>query len=202
MKRALAVDHLSSMPAIAPEGGAIPPAKAVRLIVAEPAGAYADAIRGARRELDARRRHGGPRMVLVTSALPGEGAETIASNLAHHYALTGARVLLADTDARRQPLTRQLAPQRTLGFADQLAHGRPVEAAVLRDGLTGLHFLPACGDGPLGVSVPELLASPVTADALARLRTRFDVIVLSAPPLLPVSDARILADLPIRSSSS
>ncbi|MCB1483974.1 MAG: polysaccharide biosynthesis tyrosine autokinase [Hyphomicrobiaceae bacterium] len=195
VKRALAYEHLSSIPAIRGEGDDnVSAEKAVRLIVADPASIYADAIRGARRELDARRRMPGPRVILVASALPNEGAETIASNLAHHYALTGTRVLLADVDARRQPLTRQLAPQRMMGFADQLIMNRPVEAAVLRDGLTGLHFLPAAGDAPLSRSVPEILASPITAAALARLKTRFEVIVLSAPPLLPVSDGRILAD--------
>jgi uncharacterized protein involved in exopolysaccharide biosynthesis/Mrp family chromosome partitioning ATPase len=195
INRAFKLEHLSSIPAIAAEGHDIVSAdKAVRLVVAEPSGVYADAIRAARRELDSRRRHPGPRIVLVTSALPGEGADTIASNLAHHYAMTGSRVLLADGDARRKPLTRQLAPQRLIGMADQLALNRPVEAAVLRDGLTGLHFLPAAGEAPLNRSIPELLASVTTADALARLKMRFDTIVLSAPPLLPVSDTRILAD--------
>lgn len=108
--------------------------------------------------------------------------------------MTGTRVLLADADWRRQPLTQQLAPQRLAGFADQLIAYQSVEAAVLRDGMTGLHFLPAAAQGTISGSIPELLASQVTADALFRLRAAFDVVVLSAPPLLPVSDARILAD--------
>lgn len=195
IKRALALDHLSSMPAIAqPDGPALAPDKAVRLIVAEPSGVYAEATRSARRELDTRRRRPGPRIILVTSALPKEGADIVASNLAHHYAMTGTRVLLADADWRRQPLTQQLAPQRLAGFADQLIAYQSVEAAVLRDGMTGLHFLPAAAQGTISGSIPELLASQVTADALFRLRAAFDVVVLSAPPLLPVSDARILAD--------
>ncbi len=195
IKRALALDHLSSMPAIAQEGGpALAPDKAVRLIVAEPSGIYAEATRSARRELDSRRKRPGPRIVLVTSALPKEGADIVASNLAHHYAMTGTRVLLADADWRRQPLTEQLAPQRIAGFADQLIAYRPVEAAVLRDGMTGLHFLPAAAKGTISGSIPELLASQVTADALFRLRSAFDVVVMCVPPLLPVSDGRILAD--------
>lgn len=194
VQRALAVEHLSSMPAVASENIQVPPEKAVRLIVAEPAGLYAEAVRAARRELDSRRKRPGPRIVLVTSALPNEGADIFASNLAHYYALTGTRVLLADTDARRLNLTRQLAPQRLAGFADQLIANRPLEAAILRDGLTGLHFLPALAQGTLSGSIPELLASPVTGEALFRLRAGFEVIVLAAPPLLPVSDTRILAD--------
>ena len=193
--RALQVDHLSSLPALYPDAGEhVSAAKAVRLIVAEPNGVYADAIRGARRELDARRRFPGPRIILVTSAMPNEGADTVASNLAHHFALTGARVLLADGDLRRQPLTRQLAPTRLAGLAEALSMRRPVEAAILRDGVTGLHFLPAGGPSPLAGSVPELLSSAYAAESLGNLRTRFDVIVISGPPVMPVIDSRILAD--------
>lgn len=195
IKRALALEHLSSVPAITPEDGpGMPAEKAVRLIVAEPYGLYAEAIRSARRELDSRRRRLGPRIILVASALPKEGADIVASNLAHHYAMTGTRVLLADADWRRQPLTQQLAPQRLCGFVDQLIAYKPVEAAVLRDGMTGLHFLPAAAQGTISGSIPELLASQITADTLFRLRAAFDVVVLSVPPLLPVSDGRILAD--------
>lgn len=191
--RTLKANYLSSLPALrGPEMPAIEPSRAVRLVVAEPAGAYADAIRGARRELDIR--NSGPRIILVTSALPGDGAPTVASNLAHHYAVTGTRVLLADADTRRSPLTRQLSPQRPVGLLEQLAHGRPLEAAILRDGRTGLHFLPATGQSSVSASAPELLSSTAMRESLVRLKTRFDVIILSAPPLLPVLDGRILAD--------
>lgn len=194
IKRALALDHLSSLPALASQTDPVSPEKAVRLIVAEPAGIYAEAIRAARRELDTRRRRPGPHMVLVASALPNEGADTIASNLAHHYAMTGNRVLLVDADTRRQALTHQLAPQRIAGLADHLIARRAIEGAVLRDGVTGLHFLPASAQGTITGSIPELLASPVTAEAFNRLKAGFDIIVVAAPPLLPVSDTRILAD--------
>ncbi len=195
VSRALQVEHLSSLPALYPEvGEQVPAAKAVRLIVAEPNGIYADAIRGARRELDARRRVPGPRIILVTSSMPNEGADTVASNLAHHFALTGARVLLADADMRRQPLTRQLAPTRLVGLAKSLSMRRPVETAILRDSVTGLHFLPAAGPSPLTGSIPELLGSAFAAESIGNLRTRFDVIVVSGPPVMPVIDSRILAD--------
>jgi succinoglycan biosynthesis transport protein ExoP len=195
VERVLEVAHLSSVPAVTGAGQpSLDPAKAVRLIVAEPASPYADAIRNARRALDVKRLGPQPRVILVTSSMPGEGAETIASNLAHHYAMTGTRVLLADGDLRRYPLTRQLAAGRQTGLLDQIIAGRPAEAAILRDGLTGLNFLPATGPQQIVTSVPELLSSPQFGAALHALRQRFDTIVLSAPPLLPVIDGRILAD--------
>ncbi|MGL4396066.1 MAG: GNVR domain-containing protein, partial [Hyphomicrobium sp.] len=194
-QRVLEVAHLSSVPPALMAGDTQSnPGKAIRFIVAEPASAYADAIRDTRRALDMRRTAPGARVVLVASSLPGEGAEIIASNLAHTYAMTGVRVLLVDADLRRQPLTRMLAPERTIGLFDQLTSGAPVENAVLRDGLTGLHFLPASGQPIVPKSVPELLSSPAIAQSVARLKDRFDVMIMTVPPLLPVIDGRIIAD--------
>lgn len=193
--RTLDLDHLSSVPAMAATETAAAPGKAVRLIVAEPSSIYADAIRNVRRELDQRRNYAGPRIILVTSSMPGEGADIIASNLAHHISMTSGSSLLVDGDLRLQPLTRQLAADRQRGLLDQLASGEPFEAAILRDGLTGLHFLPATGPAPSQISIPEALSSRLMASGLRSLTARFDTIIISAPPLLPVIDARILADL-------
>ena len=194
VERTLKVAHLASVPAMHSEDDRSGLRKAVRLIVAEPSSTYADAIRNARRELDMRRTVPLPRIILVTSSMAGEGAEVIASNLAHHYAMTGGRPLLIDGDARLQLLTRQLASQRPCGLFDQILNAQPAENAILRDGLTGLHFLPAAAASANLGSIPETLSSQAMTDALTGLKSRFDTIILSAPPLLPVMDGRILAD--------
>ncbi len=195
VERALDVALLSSIPALSADGEPQPwPTKAIRMVVAEPTGGYADAVRGARRELDTRRASPASRVILVTSSLAGEGADVFASNLAHHYAMTGGRSLLIDGDFRLKTLTRQLAGQRHGGLLEQILSQRPIEEAILRDGLTGLHFLPSAGAGPLHISVPEALSSDAMAQAFAGLRQRFDTIIVHAPPLLPVIDARILSD--------
>ena len=195
VERVFEVAHLSSIPVMASDHEDAPdPAKAVRLIVAEPTSNFADAIRNARRALDMRRVSANPRVVLLTSTVAGEGAELMASNLAHHYAMSGTRVLLVDADMRRQPLTRQLANGRQVGLLEQVTNNRPLEGAILRDALTGLYFLPAIGPNPTALSVPEVLASRGFGDAINGLRGQFDTIIVSAPPLLPVIDGRILAD--------
>lgn len=96
IERVFDTDHLSSVPSPNAADSFVPPTKAVRLVVAEPQSLYADAIRNARRELDLRRNGTAPRLILVTSSVAGEGADMIASNLAHNYAMTGARPLLID----------------------------------------------------------------------------------------------------------
>jgi capsular exopolysaccharide synthesis family protein len=194
VSRAFDIDHLSSVPSPNDGKAILSASKAVRLVVAEPQSRYADAIRNARRELDMRRTSAAPRIILVTSSVAGEGAEVIASNLAHNYAMTGGRPLLIDGDLRLLPLTRQLAAERSRGLLDQIIDGQLIEAAILRDALTGLHFLPAMGPAPPQRSIPETLNSDAMAQALAGLKSHFDTIVISVPPLLPVIDGRILAD--------
>jgi succinoglycan biosynthesis transport protein ExoP len=198
VEHAFELAHLASLPRLAEPDRRDPdpdPLRHIRLILAEPRAAFSEAVRAARREIDVRRRDRGPRVILVAASLPGEGASVIASNIAHHYAVTGERVLLIDADMRRSALTRQLAPARAAGLAEALAGLVPAERAILRDGGTGLHFMPAGGLDPVQASPPEMLASPRMAEVLASLRRRFDTIVIDAPPLLPVVDTRILADL-------
>jgi Mrp family chromosome partitioning ATPase len=134
-------------------------------------------------------------LTLVVSALPGEGAECLASNIAHQYALAGHSPLLVDADLRIGNLTRQLAGQSPSGLLDQIANGKPIESAILRDCATGLHFLPACGPTPVPLPVRDILRSKAFADSMTALKRDFVTIIMSAPPLLTVGDAHTLAEL-------
>lgn len=194
VERSLEVAHIASVPAVSLGEPDSDPLRSIRLVLAEPRGIFAESVRGIRRELDMRHHKGTTRVIMVAASLPGEGTDVIASNLAHHYALTGQRVLLVDGDLRRAPLTRKLAPQRTSGLLDTLVRNQPIENAILRDASSGLHFLPATSPTPLETARPEMLASRRMADTVSVLSRQFDIIVIDAPPLLPVVDARILAD--------
>jgi Mrp family chromosome partitioning ATPase len=57
-----------------------------------------------------------------------------------------------------------------------------------------LYFLPAIGPAPTTLAAAEILSSTAAGHALHRLKSQFDLVVIDAPPLLPVIDARILAD--------
>lgn len=189
----LSLSHLASLPKTAHGAGATGASIDVRRVVAEPTSRYAEAIRASCRTLDRFERRDG-RIVLVISAMPGEGAELFASNLAHHYAVSGRAPLLVDADFRLQPLTRKLAPQRMRGLLDQIGTNDVVEAAILRDTVTGLNFLPAASAAPQQVPVSAAITSGRLIEVFAGLRSRFGTVIVSAPPVLPVLDARILAD--------
>ncbi|MBL8565077.1 MAG: polysaccharide biosynthesis tyrosine autokinase [Hyphomicrobiaceae bacterium] len=195
VERVFELAHLASLPAsAATDAEGTDQMRAARLMIAEPSSSFAEAIRALRREVDVRRTDDSPRTILVTSSLPNDGGSIVASNLAHHYAMTGARVLLIDGDIRRANLTRKLAVGRRLGLGEILTRSATIDDAMLYEASTGLHFLPASGPAPSKVSPAELLASLDMAKLAATLRNEFDVLVVDAPPLLPVLDGRILAD--------
>lgn len=191
----LACPHMTSVPVIASNDDARTPARGARMIIADPQCPYAEAVRNACRELVRRGDGEASRVILVASALPGEGSELFASNVAHHFAVDGHEALLIDCDFRMKGLTRQLTPQNTSGLLDQIASKQPIENVILRDSLTGVHFLPASGPAPIPLTMPDALRSAEFSDAIASLKARFSTIVLAAPPLVPTMDACILAEL-------
>lgn len=195
VEREFQVAHLGSLPkTTGSDVMSIDPARSIRMMLAEPHSGFADAIRETRREIDERRMAPGPRVIMIAASLPNEGTNVIASNLAHHYAMTGERVLLIDGDLRVGMLTRQLAASRQAGLLDVLVHGTPLEHTILRDTTTGLCFLPAISQMPLELSSPEVLGSAHMQHILNQLKRYFDTIIIDTPPLLPVMDARLLAD--------
>ncbi len=131
-----------------------------------------------------------PRVVLLTSSRPGEGKTTVAVSLARSAAQGGRRVLLVDTDMRHPSCHRVLGLTNEAGLVDVLAEGADFETTVQQDETTGLHLLPAGSDAP---NPPELLASDRLRQLLRHAATEYDLVVLDSPPVLVVSDARLLA---------
>jgi receptor protein-tyrosine kinase len=131
-----------------------------------------------------------PRVVLVTSPLPGEGKSTVAVQLAVSLARGGRRVVLVDGNLWRPRVDQQLGLPGGTGLSDVLAGRVPVEQALQPWGSHGLVVLPA---GPLPAEPGDLLSGTATGELLHRLRQDFDLVVVDAPPVLAASDASVLA---------
>jgi polysaccharide biosynthesis transport protein len=135
-------------------------------------------------------------VVLVTSAVPGEGKSTVAAGLARAVALSGQRVALVETDLRRPTFHDQFnLGGDPRGLTTALVGGVP-PTELLRTVLAGLPTLRVLPSGPVPPNSAELLRSAEMSTLLERLVEDSDLIILDAPPLLPVADTHVLLDLP------
>jgi capsular exopolysaccharide synthesis family protein len=167
--------------------------KVADYVTARPRSRFGEALRGLRASTLAAAGDSGPLVLLVTSALPGEGKSLTAIALARLNAQSGARTLLIDADLRRPRLQVLLGAPTGPGLGDIL-QGKPVDptAILYKDEPTGLEVL-AAGDTQGDPTL--LLGSIPLRRLLAGLRLRYDLIIVDAPPVLGVSDARLLASL-------
>ncbi len=130
------------------------------------------------------------RVVVVTSALPSEGKSTTAINLALTLAQTGQRVLLIEGDLRRPKLPVYLNLEPTVGLTTVLIGKVDLEEAIQPWGEDGLHVVTSGSTPP---NPAELLQSRAMEAILAKARAEYDVVLVDAPPLLPVTDGALLA---------
>ncbi|AIY03578.1 hypothetical protein ART_3979 [Arthrobacter sp. PAMC 25486] len=131
-----------------------------------------------------------PRVIVITSSIPGEGKSTIAANLAVTIAATGQRVVLIDGDLRR-PVVAEFFGMASGGGLTDILSGQ----ATLDDVLQVYRPVPALavlGAGRIPPNPSELLGSQAMKRLLERL-SESAVVLIDAPPLLPVTDAAILA---------
>ncbi|MCD5343527.1 polysaccharide biosynthesis tyrosine autokinase [Arthrobacter sp. AK04] len=128
--------------------------------------------------------------VLVTSSLPGEGKTTTAINLSIALAQTGQRVCLIDADLRRPMIDDYLGLERSAGLTTALVGQSDVFDLLQPWGADELFILTS---GQIPPNPSELLGSREMQSLLRRLEGSFDTVVVDAPPLLPVTDAAVLA---------
>ncbi|KAJ1681212.1 hypothetical protein LUZ63_023563 [Rhynchospora breviuscula] len=131
-----------------------------------------------------------PRVMVVTSPLPGDGKSTTSANLAIVLAASGQSVVLIDGDLRRPMVAKLFGLVEGAGLTDVLAGRAGFDDVAQPVGADG--NLVVLGAGLLPPNPSEVLGSGRMRDLLADLAVRSTVII-DAPPLLPVTDAAVLA---------
>lgn len=145
--------------------------------------------------------------ILITSSGPREGKSSIASNLAVVMAQSGMKTLLVSADLRRPSLDKVFGIEREPGI-NEFITGAVGLKEVLNDivdimvgemnfddirktpGLDNLSIIPS---GKLSYNPAEILKSKEIKALIEKVKSRFDVIIFDAPPVLPVTDASLLA---------
>jgi succinoglycan biosynthesis transport protein ExoP len=186
VEQELGIRTLGLVPAVE-RGGAAPH----QLVVEEPKALYSEAVRSVRTALRYTKVDQPPKLVLVTSSLPGEGKTVFALSMARSVARSGGRALLIDCDLRRPGVARLTGCDTPRNLLD-LFDGAEPDTLIVRDRQSGIDVIPAKS----GTANPQdLLGSQRMQDFLAAMRTRYDLIVLDAPPALIVSDPLVLSHI-------
>jgi capsular exopolysaccharide synthesis family protein len=130
-------------------------------------------------------------VVVVTSALPGEGKSATTANLATVLAETGVRTLLVDADLRRPRAERFLGVPNGPGLRDALEGSTSLGDVVLATEVPNLSIIRS---GSMPNDPVSLLAGPHADAVFHDMRRLGDIVICDAPPTLPVADASILAE--------
>lgn len=162
-------------------------------IAEEPNSVFAEAVRAVRLSVQRAARTRPMQSVMVTSAIDGEGKTTLAANLALSYAMLGAQTLLVEGDLRNPEMTRSLCPRAKFGILD-VALGRvSLRQAIMADPTIPLSILPAPMSDHMPVS-SEFVFSEAIGVILNELRHHYDMIIIDAPPLIPLVDSAALGE--------
>ena len=185
-----ALEELTGLPLLGTVPYDKPSRRTPSLIPDRPRGQVAEAVRQLRVNLRSAGTGSSCTSLLVTSAVAGEGKTSLVCNLAAAFGLEGDRVLLIDADLRRPSVGNYLGINPTSGLSTVLlGECQPHDAVESwRGGLFDV-----LTSGPIPENPSELLGSKRTSVMLTELESRYDVVLIDSPALLPVADGSVLA---------
>ncbi|MDQ3460104.1 MAG: polysaccharide biosynthesis tyrosine autokinase [Deinococcota bacterium] len=136
-----------------------------------------------------------PKIILVTSAQPGEGKTSTALSLAESFARNDHKTLIVDADMRKPALSKEYnlnpAQYQPLRAHLENLHQDYAPAKLAGAGSDNLYLIPSFEPAP----APSELLHHGFRQRLDEWRQDYDVIIIDSPPVLPVADALILAPL-------
>jgi polysaccharide biosynthesis transport protein len=166
-----------------------------RFAIENPRSAYAEALRSAFAAITLGSLDKPPRVILITSSLPGEGKSTFACSLAGLMARSNPvkRIVVVDCDLRRSSVVSSLGVSATGGTIDEyLAGDKTLDQTLGYDEGSGLYYIPARRNTP---NSAEMLDSHMMRAFVQGLAKQFDLVILDTPPLKTVSDPLVTAQL-------
>lgn len=185
----LGLPCLSIIPKLSRSGKLVSPYDSV---LNSPMSAFAEAFRSLRATLwlGGEEVRATCKSVAIMSSRPGEGKTVAAISLARVAAAAGERVILIDCDVRQPSVGKALKAPPDAGLVDILMGKAALDQAIRRDTGSSMDYLVI---GTKTSNSAQLLMSGAMASLVQSLRADYDLVVLDAPPILALSDARILA---------
>jgi polysaccharide biosynthesis transport protein len=189
------IEQMTGVPAIGMVplvSGLLSRVNMAQFIASKPTSSLSESIRSLRTSLLLSNVDNPPKVVSVTSTVPAEGKSTLAMWLAQIAAMSGQKVLLVDCDLRRPSVHRSMEIDNTLSLVEYLAEDCTLEEAIKKDPVSGVYVLPA---KTTQANALDLLSSDHMARSIKVFRNHFDFVVLDAPPILAVSDSKIIGQM-------
>ncbi|WP_157962065.1 GumC family protein [Acuticoccus kandeliae] len=167
----------------------------VNYVLDKPTSHLAEAIRNMRTSILFSKIDDPPKVVMLTSTVPEEAKSTTSLLLAVTSAQMGKSAIIVDCDLRRPSLHTGLQNNSDdmIGLRDVLEGTVALEDACYQDEDTGLSVLTSHSEASMATNAADILASERFASIVRKLRERFDLVILDAPPILSVTDARIIS---------
>ena len=162
------------------------------IVQADPHSPRAEAFRTLRTNLQFVDAANHPATIVFTSSVPGEGKTTTTANLAITMAAGGARICVVEGDLRRPRLLDYMGMDGALGLTNVLIGQAQLPEVIQQFADTSVYVV---GAGSVPPNPSELLGSAPMRETLRELESRFDVVIIDTPPLLPVTDAAVLSTI-------
>lgn len=162
-------------------------------VIDKPMSSFSEAIRGLQLSLTLSNVDKQPKVIVVTSSVPGEGKTTIAISLARLAARSGLKAVIVDGDLRRPTVAETVGAQAVeLGLVEAVMGTAPLDRCLVKDPRSDALIL-SCVKKPVNPS--DLLASNAMKQMVANLAKAFDIVIIDSAPMLPVNDTKILSQL-------
>jgi capsular exopolysaccharide synthesis family protein len=166
----------------------------LRYVLEEPTSLFAESVRAVRLAVQRAARAAAVKVVMVSSSVDGEGKTTLSVNLALSLAAIGVRTVLVEGDLRNPEMSRSLCARVSVAGLEVVRSESGFGHAFFVDPETGLTVLPS-PPGQRAIVDSEFVFSEAMNNILERLKQNFDCVVVDSPPLMPLVDARALAEL-------
>lgn len=189
--RAEDVETASGLPVIAVVPQLEDAAGVLAQVLRDPGSAYAQSLRKLYEKLHSERWTQTPKVIAISSALPGEGRTTLAASLGRLLASEGGRILLVDCDWRNPELHKMFRVPNDTGLTSLLVDPHiTLDDVIHTDALSGLDIITAGRRNR--AAVHKLISEPMRK-VLAKLASGYDLVLLDMPPVLAADETLLLS---------
>ena len=130
------------------------------------------------------------KVILLTSAAPGEGKSIIATNLAVSFAQDHKKTVVVDCDLRKPRVHTIFGDEESQGFLNYFFGKTSFESIIKNTEVRNLDYITG---GSIPPNPSEIIGSPRMKAFILKLRNEYDIIIIDSPPVMAVSDAEILS---------